>query len=66
MTQSREKSIKPHFGPFFGPNFPQKFFFSKIGLHHYLSSMNLQPRAKNQKKLMIQSGEKLRTNELTN
>ena len=31
MIQSREKSKKPHFGPFFGPNLPKKFFFQKSG-----------------------------------
>ena len=58
MTQFRENPRKPHFWTIFGPNWPKKIFFSKIGLRHFLGFMKTHHHAKNQKKLMIQSREK--------
>ena len=45
----------------FWPKFAQKNFFSKIGLRHILGIAILHHCAKNQKKLMSQSREKLVT-----
>ena len=50
----------------FWPKFAQKKFFSKIGLRHILGITILHHCAKNQKKLMSQSREKLVTDERTN
>ena len=50
----------------FWPKFAQKIFFSKIGLRHFLGIAILHLCAKNQKKLMSQSPEKLVTDERTN
>ena len=49
----------------FGPKFAQKNFFSKIGLRHILGIAILHHCAKNQKKLMSRSQEKLVTDERT-
>ena len=69
MTKFWEKSKKPKFWSIlgcFGPKFAQKKFFSKIGLRHILGIAILHLCAKNQKKLMSRSREKLVTNERTN
>ena len=50
----------------FLPKFAQKKFLSKIGLRHILGITILHHCAKNQKKLMSQSREKLVTDERTN
>ena len=50
----------------FWTKFPKKNFFLKIGLRHFLGITILHPCAKNQKKLMSQSREKLVTDERTN
>ena len=68
MTKFREKSKKPKFWAIlgcFGPKFAQKKFFSKIGLCHILGIAILHHCAKNQKKLMSGSREKLVTDERT-
>ena len=58
---------KARFLDVFWPKFAPKFFFSKIGLRHFLGITILHLCAKNQKKLMSQSREKLVTeNERTN
>ena len=69
MNRFFTKSKKPYFWAFLGPNWPKIFFFenrapSHFGHHHFA------PSAKNQKKQMSRSREKLvtdkRTNERTN
>ena len=50
----------------FWPTFTQKKFLLKIGLRHFLGITILHLCAKNQKKLMSQSREKLVTDERTN
>ena len=49
----------------FWPKFVKKYFFLKIGLRHILAIAILHLCAKNQKKLMSQSREKLETDERT-
>ena len=66
MNQTPRNPEKPHFGPVFCPNWPQKFFFSKIGLRHILRITILHLCAKNQKKQMSRSREKLVTDKRTN
>ena len=61
MKQFCTKSKKPYFQAVFGPKFAQKKFFLKIGLRHFLGIAILHHCAKNQKKLMSQSREKLVT-----
>ena len=63
MNQSLRNQEKPHFGPVFCPNWPQKIFFRKSG--HILGITILHLCAKNQKKLMSQSREKLVTDKRT-
>ena len=65
MNQSPRNPEKPHFGHVFCPNWPQKKFFSKIGLRHILGITILHLCAKNQKKQMSQSREKLVTDKRT-
>ena len=65
-TKFREKSKKTQILGHFGPKFAQKNFFSKIGLRHILGIAILHHCAKNQKKLMSGSREKLVTDERTN
>ena len=59
------KVQKTRFLAVFWPKFAQKNFFSKIGLRHILGTTILHHCAKNQKKLMSQSREKLVTDERT-
>ena len=59
------KAQKTYFQAVFGPNLPKKNFLSKIGLRHFLGIAILHLCAKNQKKLMSQSREKLVTDERT-
>ena len=49
----------------FWPKLAQKFFFSKIGLRHILGITSLHLCAKNQKKQMSRSREKLVTDKRT-
>ena len=60
------KVQKTRFLAVFWPKFAQKNFFSKIGLRHIRGFIVMHLCAKNQKILMIQSREKLVTNERTN
>ena len=60
--KSRENAKKPVF-PAFSAG---KNFFPRIGLGHFLGIAILHRCAKNQKKLMSQSREKLVTDERTN
>ena len=64
MNGSLTKSKNPFLG-IFGPNWPKKFFFLKIGLRHILAIIILHLYTKNQKIPMIQSREKLVTDERT-
>jgi len=65
MNRFFTMSKKPYFWAFLGPKLAQKNFFSKIGLRHILGTTILHHCAKNQKKLMSQSREKLVTDERT-
>ena len=62
MIKSRENAKKTGFPAFLA----RKNFFSKIGLRHILGIAIMHLCAKNQKKLMSRSREKLLTDERTN
>ena len=64
--QILQKVQKTLFLGIFGPKLAQKIFFSKIGLRHILGITILHLCAKNQKKQMSQSREKLVTDKRTN
>ena len=65
MMKSRKNAKKPVFQHITGI-FGRKIFFSKIGIRHFLGIAILDHCAKNQKKLMSPSREKLVTDERTN
>ena len=67
MMKSRENAQKPVFPAYFQHFRPEMNFFQKfVGLRHILGIAILQLRAKNQKKRMRQSREKLVTDKRTN
>ena len=65
MNRFFTKSKKTLFLGIFGPKLAQKNFFSKIGLRHILGITILHLFAKNHKKQMSQSREKLVTDKRT-
>ena len=66
MIKSRENARKPVFPVYFRHFRPEIFFFLKIGLRHFLDIAILHLCAKNQKKIMSLSREKLVTDRRTN